>query len=122
MERTRRFGRACIDEPRPYLLLPREEPAMTRPSKPKKPSRNGSVTIRISREQRALIDRAEARGKSPLASRPETTPSTAEVIPLDQALPQVDAPTYARLVEILEGPPQINDRLRKLIRTKAPPE
>jgi uncharacterized protein (DUF1778 family) len=81
----------------------------------KKSNRTGKVTIRITPEQRALIDRAsEAQSRSLPASTPE-----AEVVPLDQALLQVDAPTCARFVEMLEGPPQLNDRLRKLMRSKA---
>jgi uncharacterized protein (DUF1778 family) len=87
----------------------------------KKSNRTGKVTIRITPEQRALIDRAaQAQGKSPPASTPGAVPGAAEVVPLDQALLQVDSPTYARFVEMLEGPPQLNDRLRKLMRTKAP--
>jgi uncharacterized protein (DUF1778 family) len=90
-------------------------------SPPKKSNRTGKVTIRITPEQRALIDRAtQAQGKSPPVSVPEAASGDADVVPLDQALLQVDAPTYARFVEMLEGPPQLNDRLRKLMQTKAP--
>jgi uncharacterized protein (DUF1778 family) len=98
-----------------------EEPIMSSP--PKKPRRTGTIKIRITPEQRALIDRAAAaQQKRPSASTPAAAPGTAEVVPLDQALSQVDAATYARLVEMLEGPPQLNDRLRKLMRAKAPRE
>jgi uncharacterized protein (DUF1778 family) len=89
----------------------------------KRSNRTGSVKIRITPEQRALIDRAaDAQRKSPSASTPEAAHGAPEVVPLDQTLLQVDSATYARFVEMLDGPPQLNDRLRKLMRTKAPRE
>ena len=39
---------------------------------------------------------------------------------LDTVLLRVDAETYARFLARLDAPPQPNERLRKLLQTKAP--
>ena len=83
--------------------------------------RTGTVSIRIRPAERALIDRAaEAQGKSRSDFMVEAARRAAEASLLDRTLFHVDAQTYARFVAILDGPPKPNQRLRKLMQTKAP--
>lgn len=84
-------------------------------------NRSGSINIRIKPGERALIDQAAtAQGKSRSDFMLEASRRAAEEALLDRTVLRVDAKTYARYVALLDGPPKPNDRLRKLLLTRAP--
>ncbi len=83
--------------------------------------RRGMINIRIKPAERDLIDHAAAlQGKSRSDFMLEASRRAAEEALLDRTLLRVDEATYARVVALLDAPPQPNEQLRKLMQTKAP--
>jgi uncharacterized protein (DUF1778 family) len=84
-------------------------------------NRTGMINIRVKPAERALIDQAAAaQGKSRSEFMLEASRRAAEEALLDRVLLRVDSATYARFVELLDAPPQPNERLRRLMQTRAP--
>ncbi len=91
------------------------------PSPRRTATRTGTINIRVQPADRALIDQAaEAEGKSRSDFMLEAARRAAREAILDRTLFRVDAATYDRFVAMLDSPPEPNERLRKLMRTKAP--
>jgi uncharacterized protein (DUF1778 family) len=83
--------------------------------------RSGTINIRIQPAERALIDQAaKAQGKSRSDFMLEASRRAAEEALLDRTLFRVDSAIYDRFIAILDGPPAPNDKLEKLMRTRAP--
>jgi uncharacterized protein (DUF1778 family) len=91
------------------------------PTASAKSNRTGNVNIRIRPAERELIDQAAAaQGKSRSDFVLEAARRAAEEALLDRTLLRVDAATYDRFLAMLDRPPRRNERLRKLMQTKAP--
>lgn len=87
----------------------------------RRPSRTGTINIRVQPAERALIDQAAAtQGKSRSDFMLEASRRAAEEALLDRTFFHVDAATYDRFVELLDGPPKPNEKLRKLMQISAP--
>ena len=84
-------------------------------------ARGETVNLRISRDQKALIDRAaHALGRNRSDFMLETACREAEAVLLDRryfALPQEE---FKRFAAMLDKPPASNPRLTRLLKTKAP--
>lgn len=84
-------------------------------------ARGETVNLRISRDKKALIDRAaHALGRNRSDFMLETACREAEAVLLDRryfALPQDE---FRRFTEMLDKPPASNPRLTRLLKTKAP--
>ena len=80
-----------------------------------------SINIRARAKQRDLIDQAaDSLGRSRSDFMLEAACRRAEDILLDQAYFAVDASTFAKFQALLDQPLPPTDRLRRLMRTKAP--
>ncbi len=80
-----------------------------------------SINIRAKARQRDLIDQAaERQGRSRSDFMLEAACSKAVDVLLDQAFFSVDASTFAKLQALLEKPLPTTDKLRRLLKTKAP--
>ena len=80
-----------------------------------------SINIRAKARQRDLIDQAAERlGRSRSEFMLEAACREAEDVLLDQVLFTVDADTFARFQALLERPLPPTDKLRRLLKTKAP--
>jgi uncharacterized protein (DUF1778 family) len=80
-----------------------------------------SINIRAKARQRDLIDQAAERlGRSRSDFMLEAACSKAEDILLDQAFFTVDDHTFKKLQTLLDHPLPPTDRLRRLLKTKAP--
>lgn len=80
-----------------------------------------SINIRAKARQRDLIDRAAERlGRSRSDFMLQAACREAEDVLLDQAFFTVDAGTFANLQRLLEKPLPPTDKLRRLLKTKAP--
>lgn len=80
-----------------------------------------SINIRAKARQRDLIDQAADRlGRSRSDFMLEAACREAEDVLLDQAFFLVDAGTYAKFQMLIDQPLPPTDRLRRLLRTKAP--
>lgn len=80
-----------------------------------------SINIRAKVLQRDLIDQAAERlGRSRSDFMLEAACQKAEDVLLDQAFFTVDAITFEKLHALLEKPLPATDRLRRLLKTKAP--
>jgi uncharacterized protein (DUF1778 family) len=83
--------------------------------------RSGTINIRVKPAERQLIDEAAAaQGKSRSDFMLEAARRAAEDALLDRTLLRVDRRTFDKFVALLDGPPQPNERLRKLLQTPAP--
>lgn len=90
--------------------------ANTAPDRDTKP-----VNLRIRNDTRAIIDRGAALlGRTRSDFMIEAARTAAENAILDQTVISVDPETYDRFLSMLDAPPQSNDKLRKLMQTKAP--
>jgi uncharacterized protein (DUF1778 family) len=77
--------------------------------------------MRIRPELRALIDQAaDIAGKNRTDFVLDAARQAAENTLLDRAVIQVSDRAYADFVARLDAPPQLNERLRKTMRTPAP--
>jgi uncharacterized protein (DUF1778 family) len=83
--------------------------------------REANINLRVSRSQKALIDRAaDALGRSRSDFMLEAACREAESILLDRryfSLPEID---FKRFTAMLDKPPANSRRLARLLRTKAP--
>ncbi len=80
-----------------------------------------NINLRVSRSQKALIDRAAvALGRSRSDFMLESACRAAESALLDRCYFQLDEKSYRRFIAILDKPPADNSRLIRLLRTKAP--
>lgn len=86
-----------------------------------KEARGETINLRVSRRQKALIDRAaQALGRNRSDFMLESACREAEAVLLDQryfALPEGD---FKRFAAILDKPPASNPRLARLLKIKAP--
>mgnify|MGYP000857569577 CR=1 FL=1 len=84
-------------------------------------SRDVTINLRASRQQRSLIDRAaEAVGKSRSDFMLEAARREAEAVLLDRRYFALDAEAFNAFVRRLDAPPRADARLRRLLREKAP--
>jgi uncharacterized protein (DUF1778 family) len=80
-----------------------------------------SINIRAKARQRDLIDQAAGRlGRSRSDFMLEAACRAAEDVLLDQAFFSVDAGTFAKFQALLDQPLPSTDKLRRLLKTKAP--
>jgi uncharacterized protein (DUF1778 family) len=80
-----------------------------------------SINIRAKARQRDLIDQAAERlGRSRSDFMLEAACNKAEDVLLDQAFFSVDAITFEKLQALLDKPLPTTDKLRRLLKTKAP--
>jgi uncharacterized protein (DUF1778 family) len=80
-----------------------------------------SINIRAKAKQRDLIDQAATRlGRSRSDFMLEAACREAEDVLLDQAFFSVDAGTFAKFQTLLDQPLPPTDKLRRLLKTKAP--
>jgi uncharacterized protein (DUF1778 family) len=80
-----------------------------------------SINIRAKARQRDLIDQAAERlGRSRSEFMLDAACREAEDVLLDQAFFTVDAGTFAKFQALLDKPLPPTDKLRRLLKTKAP--
>jgi uncharacterized protein (DUF1778 family) len=80
-----------------------------------------SINIRAKVRQRDLIDQAAERlGRSRSDFMLEAACSKAEDVLLDQTFFTVDATTFKKFQTLLDRPLLATDKLRRLLKTKAP--
>jgi uncharacterized protein (DUF1778 family) len=80
-----------------------------------------SINIRARMRQRDLIDQAAGRlGRSRSDFMLEAACNRAEEVLLDQAFFTVDGNTFAKFQKLLDKPLPATDKLRRLLKTKAP--
>lgn len=80
-----------------------------------------SINIRVKRRQRDLIDQAAERlGRSRSDFMLDAACRKAEDVLLDQAFFTVDASTYKKFQALLDRPLPATNKLRRLLKTKAP--
>ena len=83
--------------------------------------RDEVISLRASREQKALIDRAaEALGKSRSDFMLETACREAEAVLLDRRYFALSEDAFGHFTALLVKPPAANPKLRRLLQTKAP--
>lgn len=80
-----------------------------------------AVNLRVREDTRALIDRAASlQGRSRTDFMIEASRRAAEEVILDQRVIMVSQESYDHFLAILDRPPEANEKLVKLLRTKAP--
>lgn len=80
-----------------------------------------SINIRAKSRQRDLIDQAAARlGRSRSDFMLDAACSKAEDVLLDQVFFSLDANTFAKFQALFDKPLPATDKLRRLLKTKAP--
>jgi len=80
-----------------------------------------SINIRAKARQRDLIDRAAERlGRSRSDFMLEASCREAEDVLLDQTFFTVEAKTFSKFQALLDNPLPATDKLRRLLKTKAP--
>lgn len=80
-----------------------------------------SINIRAKARQRDLIDQAAERlGRSRSEFMLDAACREAEGVLLDQTFFTVDADTFAKFQALLDTPLPPSDKLRRLLKTKAP--
>ena len=80
-----------------------------------------NINLRVSRSQKALIDRAaEAQGRNRSDFMLEAACRKAESVLLDRRYFYLDDEQFRRFMAMLDAPPKSNPRLARLLRTKAP--
>jgi uncharacterized protein (DUF1778 family) len=83
--------------------------------------RDQNINIRVSRQQRDVIDlAAQTLGKSRSDFMVETAYREAEQVLLDRTVFTLDEQAFAEFEAMLDTPPAPTQRLRKLLTTKAP--
>lgn len=87
----------------------------------RQPKEAVSINIRAKARQRDLIDQAANRlGRSRSEFMLDAACREAEDVLLDQTFFTVDAGTFARFQALLDTPLPPSDKLRRLLKTKAP--
>lgn len=85
------------------------------------PTEAVSINIRAKAKQRDLIDHAAERlGRSRSDFMLEAACTKAEDVLLDQAFFTVDSKTFTDLQALIDKPLPTTDKLRRLLKTKAP--
>lgn len=80
-----------------------------------------AVNLRVREDTRALIDKAASiQGRSRTDFMIEASRRAAEEAILGQRVIMVSRESYDHFLAVLERPPEANEKLRKLMRTKAP--
>jgi uncharacterized protein (DUF1778 family) len=80
-----------------------------------------NINLRVSRSQKALIDRAaEAQGRNRSDFMLDAACREAESVLLDQCYFHLDADAFQRFTAMLDAPPADNPGLTRLLKTKAP--
>lgn len=80
-----------------------------------------AVNLRVREDTRALIDKAaNIQGRSRADFMIEAAHRAAEEALLDQPVIMVGLQSYDHFLAVSERPPEVNEKLRKLMRTKAP--
>jgi uncharacterized protein (DUF1778 family) len=80
-----------------------------------------NINLRVSRSQKALIDRAaEAQGRNRSDFMLDAACREAESVLLDRRYFNLDEAAFQRFTAMLDAPPKSNPRLTRLLRTKAP--
>ena len=80
-----------------------------------------AVNLRVREDTRALIDKAASiQGRSRTDFMIEASRRAAEEAILDQRVIMVSRESYDHFLAVLDRPPESNEKLRKLLRTKAP--
>jgi uncharacterized protein (DUF1778 family) len=80
-----------------------------------------NINLRVSRSQKALIDRAaEAQGRNRSDFMLDAACREAESVLLDRRYFYLDDEQFRRFMAMLDTPPKSNPRLARLLRTKAP--
>ena len=80
-----------------------------------------NINLRVSRTQKALIDRAaEVQGRSRSDFMLNAACREAESVLLDQRYFHLDDESFQRFTEMLDAPPTDNPGLTRLLTTKAP--
>lgn len=83
--------------------------------------RTQTINMRVLPDEQALIDRAaDACGKNRADFMREAARREAENVLLDRRLFLLDDEAHREFVARLDAPPQRNDKLRRLLATKAP--
>lgn len=83
--------------------------------------RSQNINLRVSRNQKALIDRAaEALGRNRSDFMLETACREAESVLLDRRFFILPEEVFKRFIAMLDRPPANNARLSRLLKTKAP--
>jgi uncharacterized protein (DUF1778 family) len=80
-----------------------------------------NINLRVSRNQKALIDRAaEAQGRNRSDFMLEAACREAESVLLDRRYFNLEDEAFRRFIAMLDAPPKSNPRLARLLKTKAP--
>ena len=80
-----------------------------------------SINIRAKARQRDLIDQAAKRlGRSRSEFMLEAACSRAEDVLLEQTFFAMEPEAFARFQAMLDAPPEVNERLRRLLSTQSP--
>jgi uncharacterized protein (DUF1778 family) len=80
-----------------------------------------NINLRVSRSQKALIDRAaEAQGRNRSDFMLDAACREAESVLLDRRYFHLDDDAFRRFTAMLDAPSKSNPRLTRLLRTKAP--
>ena len=83
--------------------------------------RDRTINMRVLPRLRELIDRAaEVSNKSRSDFMLDAARREAETVLLDRRLFLLDESAYRKFVDLLDAPPRRNEKLRKLLATKAP--
>jgi uncharacterized protein (DUF1778 family) len=92
-------------------------PTATKPAE----GRGETINLRVSRRQKALIDRAaQALGRNRSDFMLESACREAEAVLLDRRYFVLPAETFKRFTAMLDKPPASNPRLARLLKSKAP--
>ena len=92
-------------------------PTETKPTE----GRAETINLRISRGQKALIDRAaQALGRNRSDFMLESACREAEAVLLDRRYFALPEETFKRFTAMLDKPPARNPRLARLLKTRAP--
>jgi uncharacterized protein (DUF1778 family) len=94
---------------------------MAQAKKQVEPVRRGLINLRVSSEDRNVIDRAaKAAGKTRTEFMIEASRRAAHDTLLDTNLIVVDGPTFRRFKKLFDAPTRPNPRLRRLLNLKPP--
>lgn len=84
-------------------------------------TRDITINIRVNQNQRDLIDQAaQIQGKSRSEFMLESAYQKAQDVLLDQTFFGLDEVKFQQFVALLDAPPVVNEKLQKLLTTKAP--
>ncbi|MEA5479960.1 DUF1778 domain-containing protein [Pseudanabaena galeata UHCC 0370] len=84
-------------------------------------NRDVTINIRVKQEKRNIIDRAaEIQGKMPSEFMLESSYQKEQDVILDWAFFDLDSSKHQEFIALLDGVPQPNQKLQKLLTTKSP--